>query len=194
MDAIREQFENPVVVGIVGFVVGVFIGLVVLGWWLFPVQWTDASPADLRPDAQVDYLRMAIDSYTLNKDADLAMQRWNELGDQGPEILGQIQGNPGNQSMEFINGYANVVQSQPAETPTEEEGSNLTLLLVMCLVTVLLAGGLAAYLPTPAGSLVGSGITSSSSTGSYKSNRTHRLCGFRPRNTDVSVYDHLYAG
>ena len=62
MDAIREQFENPVVVGIVGFVVGVFVGLVVLGWWLFPVQWTNASPADLRPDAQVDYLRMAIDS------------------------------------------------------------------------------------------------------------------------------------
>ena len=47
--------------------------------------------------------------------------------------------------MELINAYANVVQTQPAEMPPEEEGSNLTLLLVMCLVTVLLAGGLAAF-------------------------------------------------
>jgi len=145
MDAIREQFENPVVVGIVGFVVGVFIGLVVLGWWLFPVQWTNASPVDLKPNAQVDYLRMAIDSYTLNQDAELAMQRWNELGEKAPEILGQIQGNPGDQSMESINAFASVVQTQPAETPPEDEGFKYTPLLILCLITVLLAGGIALY-------------------------------------------------
>jgi len=76
MDAIREQFENPLVAGIVGFVVGIVIGLVVLGWWLFPVEWTDASPIDLRMDAQVDYMRMAIDSYSLQQNAELAKQRW----------------------------------------------------------------------------------------------------------------------
>ncbi len=137
MDAIREQFENPVVVGIVGFVAGIVIGLVVLGWWLFPVQWTNAGPADMRPDAQVDYLRMAIDSFSVNQDAELAKQRWNELGDKGAETLSQIIAAPGEQSEADINAYAQVVQAQPSDAPpAEEEGSsNLTLLLVMCLVT-----------------------------------------------------------
>ena len=51
MDDIREQVNRPLWVGIISFVVGLLIGLVVLGWWLWPVQWTDAGPSDLRPDA-----------------------------------------------------------------------------------------------------------------------------------------------
>jgi hypothetical protein len=147
MDAIREQLERPLVAGIVGLVVGIIIGLVVLGWWLFPVQWTDASAGDLREDAMVDYARMAIDSYTLNVNADLAKQRFNELGDNGPAALAQVQENPGEQRPEDIQTFASVVEVQPPEDmPVEEEGgSNLTLLLVMCLVTVVLAGALAAY-------------------------------------------------
>ncbi len=147
MDTIREQFENPVVAGIVGFVAGIVIGLVVLGWWLFPVQWTNAGPADMRPDVQVDYLRMAIDSYTLHENAADAQRRWDELGEKGPEILAQIQADPGEQGFENVTSFAQAVQPQPSDgTPVEEEdGSNLTLLLVMCLVTVLLAGALAAY-------------------------------------------------
>lgn len=148
MDAIREQFEKPLVAGIVGLVVGIFIGLVLLGWWLFPVQWTDASPADLREDSRVDYTRMAIDSYTLNQNADLAQMRYDELGEKGPETLQYVQENPGEQRPEDIQTYGNVVQAEvPSEVPPAEEegGSNLTLLLVMCLVTVVLAGALAAY-------------------------------------------------
>ena len=80
MDDIREQVNRPLWVGIISFIVGLFIGLVVLGWWLWPVQWTDAGPNDLRPDAQETYLRMAIDSYTLNQDAAVAQQRIAEVG------------------------------------------------------------------------------------------------------------------
>jgi hypothetical protein len=147
MDAIREQFENPLVAGIVGFVVGIIIGLVVLGWWLFPVEWTDASPSDLRLDAQVDYMRMAIDSYTLHQNAELAKQHWNALGEKAPDALAAVQAEPGEQKQEEINAFAEVVQVAPGEEPEPAEGggSNLTLLLVMCLVTVVLAGALAAY-------------------------------------------------
>jgi len=147
MDAIREQFEKPLVAGIVGLVVGIFIGLVILGWWLFPVQWTNASPADLREDSRVDYTRMAIDSYTLNQNAELAQNRWNELGETGPDALKKVQEDPGEQRQEDVQSFAAVVQvEEPVEVPPEEDGgSNLTLLLVMCLVTVLLAGALAAY-------------------------------------------------
>ncbi len=33
------------------------------------MQWTDATPAFLRQDIKADYLRMTLDSYTVNKDA-----------------------------------------------------------------------------------------------------------------------------
>ena len=147
MDAIREQLEKPLVAGVVGLVVGIVFGLVVLGWWLFPVQWTNASPADLREDARVDYTRMAVDSYTLNVNAELAKNRWNELGDKGQDALAVVQASPGEQRPEDIQAFSDIVEVQaPEEMPVEEEGgSNLTLLLVMCLVTVVLAGALAAY-------------------------------------------------
>ena len=94
MDDIREQLNRPLWVGIISFVVGLLIGLVVLGWWLWPVQWTDAAPSDLRPEYQETYLRMAIDSYTLNQDAAIAQQRITEVGDNSAEILANIAADP----------------------------------------------------------------------------------------------------
>ena len=32
---------------LIAFLVGLAVGLIVLGWWLWPVQWTDAKPASL---------------------------------------------------------------------------------------------------------------------------------------------------
>ncbi len=149
MDAIREQFKNPVVAGIAAFIVGLFIGLVILGWWLWPVKWIDAAAANLRPDAREDYLRMSIDSYALTQDAAAAQRRYGELGEYGAALLDQVEGNPDYQEPGWIMSYKNAVTAQsptaPGETPPKEGGSNVTLLLVMCLVTVVLAGILAAY-------------------------------------------------
>ena len=44
MDKIKEFFKNPMYVGVIALVVGIVIGLVGLGWGLWPVQWTDAAP------------------------------------------------------------------------------------------------------------------------------------------------------
>jgi hypothetical protein len=149
MDAIREQFEKPVVVGAVFFVIGLLIGLVVLGWWLLPVQWTNGSPADLRADAQEDYLRMSIDSYTLTQDGETAKARYAELGEGGPAVLAQVQTNPTYQDPAWIQGYAHAIEAQAPEVSEDQAeeggGANVTLLLIMCLVTVVLAGALAAY-------------------------------------------------
>lgn len=149
MDEIREQFKTPVVAGVAAFIVGLLIGLIVLGWWIWPVQWTDAGPADLRPDARVDYLRMAIDSYALTQDAENAQRRYAELGEYGPDLLSQVEANPDYQEPGWITSYKSVVTAQsptaPEETPSEGGGTSVTLLLVMCLITVVLAGALAAY-------------------------------------------------
>lgn len=174
MDAVREQVNKPWVVGAVAFVVGLLIGLVVLGWWLWPVQWSDAGPSDLRPEFQEIYLRMAIDSYTLHKDAAEAQQRIQEVGPNAQQILTDIQADPQKQDPQSIQafmlfaggepvppaspqaatpGATGAVTSAvatpgatPGETPEAAGTTSLArrLLPWMCLITLLLAGALVA--------------------------------------------------
>jgi hypothetical protein len=63
MNKILDYLKKPVGIGIAGFVIGMIFGLVVLGWGIWPVVWTDAAPENLHPDYQAVYLRMAIESY-----------------------------------------------------------------------------------------------------------------------------------
>jgi len=146
MDELREQLNKPLVVGIASFIIGVFIGLVVLGWWLWPVQWTDAAPEHLRMEYQEIYLRMAVDSYTLDPDPVAAQQRINEVGEDAPDLLAEIQANPGNQDTDSIGVFVAIAAGEqvgeaplePVE-PAEEEGGGLsTLLVVFCVVGVIL--------------------------------------------------------
>jgi hypothetical protein len=151
MDDIREQLNRPLWVGIISFIVGLLIGLVVLGWWLWPVQWTDAGPSDLRPEYQEIYLRMAIDSYTLNQDAAFAQQRIAEVGENSTEILANIVANPGTQDPDSIQAFILFAGAEPVEEatppPEEEEGETSLArrwLPWLCLITLLLAGALVA--------------------------------------------------
>ncbi len=66
---------GPTVTYLLVFVVGLLIGLVVLGWVVFPVRWTQALPADLRSDYRDEYLRLVADSYALTGDLDAAVRR-----------------------------------------------------------------------------------------------------------------------
>ncbi len=109
MDAIREQLKKPLVIGIVAFVVGIIFGLVILGWWLWPVKYYDAAPGNLRADLQEDYMRMAIDSYAQTGDFLKAKQRWDEMGKGAPDILNKLQANPGLAKPETIAAFRNVV-------------------------------------------------------------------------------------
>jgi len=57
------------------FAVGLLIGLVVLGWYVFPVQWTNAGPGDLAGGYREDYLAMVAESFARNGNAELARMR-----------------------------------------------------------------------------------------------------------------------
>lgn len=77
------------------FVAGVLIGLVVLGWWLLPVQWTNADPSDLRPAEKETYVQMIADSYSVTGDVGVARGRLAVLkGPQGKDtyLTGLIDG------------------------------------------------------------------------------------------------------
>ncbi len=150
MDAVREQANKPLWVGIISFVVGLFIGLVILGWWLWPVQWTDAGPSDLRSEFQETYLRMAIDSYTLNQDATQAQQRITDVGENADGILIVIKDDPRTQDEASIQAFLIFAGVEAAEgpAPVPEESPSLARrwLPGLCLLTLLLAGALVAVI------------------------------------------------
>jgi len=90
MDKIKEFFRKPISFAVLGLVVGLIIGLVGLGWGLWPLKWTDAAPADLQEDYQRDYLCMTIDSFSRNPDADLLAIRWIGLGEDAQSVLDSL--------------------------------------------------------------------------------------------------------
>src|SRR5512139_3622933 len=50
---------------LIAFLVGVAVGLIVLGWWLWPVQWTQAKPSSLSSQYQQAYLNNSANSYAV---------------------------------------------------------------------------------------------------------------------------------
>jgi hypothetical protein len=152
MDTVREQLKKPLVTGIVGLVIGLILGWFVIGWGLWPVQWTDAAPQHLRQDVKEDYLRMAIDSYTLNKDAIKAKERYDSIGKDGLEILKKLVGEP--QTLPFsaaigIAGQAPQVTGPalggtpvPKSKKTSTSSLIRNVLMVICGAGLLVAAGM----------------------------------------------------
>jgi hypothetical protein len=151
MDAVtaivRNLLKNMRVVLILGVVLGLLLGLII-GWGIWPVKWTDASPEVLRQDLQVDYLRMTIDSYNRNGDANVAMQRWNNLGKAAGQTFGLLQTDPGYLNPTDIQNFGLLVQSvtgTPITTaPAGQEASVLSQLILyasIAIVIILLAIG-----------------------------------------------------
>ncbi|HSB65434.1 MAG TPA: hypothetical protein VLD65_02590 [Anaerolineales bacterium] len=159
MDQIREYLKRPLYVGILALIVGLIIGQTLLGWLLFPVQWTNASPAELHKDYQDMWLRMAIISYGKTGDAATAKIEYDGLGGAGADTLVRVKTSPRGIDPNLISQFAAAVSAnvpqvqtttQPGTTPTSSTGttgkSNLTtLLIVMCVVTLVVAAAIVAY-------------------------------------------------
>jgi hypothetical protein len=105
---------------IIAFFAGLFIGLVVLGWGLWPVTWTGASFETLNSADQQVFLRAAIESYAYNPDETVAQQRYAALGDQKEKILSDILVNPGNLEKEEVEKFADAIKVSPAPLTTTE--------------------------------------------------------------------------
>jgi hypothetical protein len=72
-----EFDRRTLIIGtVVGLVLGLLLGMA-LFWGLFPVQWTDAQPYDLAPQARAQYIGLVADSYKLYKDPALAAEYLN---------------------------------------------------------------------------------------------------------------------
>jgi len=158
--------QRAIIVAAVGFfVVGLLIGWLAIGWWLWPVKWYDADPIDLRESARRDYVAMVADSYAVTRDLQMARQRlagWPDdevsrtLADLNAGYTKQGRGAEAQRIKDLTNSLgvkpaqgtpAAAVISTPAAAPTTapETKSTLSTILAVCgiLVAVLLviAGG-----------------------------------------------------
>lgn len=152
MDENKKSGLGVWVSGIIGFLLGLVIGLVVLGWWLWPVEWTNGTPEILGGRYQQDFLRAAIDSYAYQPDDELAQQRFQALGASGPSTLAAIAADPGAQSIEAIEGFAAAVgasaaletvpEAPAAPKPPAARPLNQTLIIGLGLIALLVVAAL----------------------------------------------------
>ena len=159
MDQIREYLKRPLIIGILAFIVGLFLGWMILGWLVAPVQWTNASPAELHPGYQDIWMRMAIISYGKTGDAANAKLEYDYLGNASADTLARVKADPRGIDPNLIAQFAaavsaNIPQVQPTTKPgttptsstaTTGKGNLTTLVIVMCVVTLVVAAAIVAY-------------------------------------------------
>jgi hypothetical protein len=139
----KNYMQDRRVMLILGVVLGLLLGLII-GWGIWPVQYSDATPDALRTDLQQDYLRMTIDSYYRNGNTNLAMERYNNLGEYAASTYSYLLTDPGYLSPADVQGFGQMVQTvtgQPIAVPppgTEESSGTGSQLLIFAAVAVLL--------------------------------------------------------
>jgi hypothetical protein len=155
MNNLRGKMNQPVLIGVVAFVVGLLIGWLGIGWGIWPVEWTDAPVNLLRPDIQEDIMMWAINSYDDNPDPALAQKLVSDLGEaRAREIFVKVQETyKGKLNPDGLKAFGDLLQAVPGETtpgaetpPAQTGGLNLTIVFgVMCVLTLVI-GAILAYL------------------------------------------------
>ncbi len=131
--ALYDEFiKRPLWTAIAGFILGLIIGLPVLGWGLWPVKWKDADASFLRQDLKDQYLCMVVDSFKVNKDANLAAARIDSMGvdiKTSPFLFDNLAAGGCNYAASdkvVMNLKAALLEGEPAVAETEEMTTETT--------------------------------------------------------------------
>lgn len=136
---------KEIVIGLVSLLIGLFIG-----WGT--KEFKDATPFYLRPDLREDYIRMAIDSFSVNKSAALAADRWLGLGNTAQPAYEAVQKNSGYLPADLIQQFGQAVTDEitlrggvPATEARSPLGIVFSILGVLVLLGVVGAAGFYLY-------------------------------------------------
>jgi hypothetical protein len=137
LDYVKSHLLPIVVAVAVGLALGV-----PLGW--ATVRVVNTTPEVMRADLQEDYLRMAIDSFRVNRDPNLAVRRWDDLGPAAAPMFVKVQEDPKGMDPAVIVAYGQVIQvvkGQNLAGPTQQGASggfpSRTLLLAGAVIVLL---------------------------------------------------------
>lgn len=157
MSSALDVVKKQIILILLALAIGVAVGLP-LGW--ATVRVVNTTPAVMREDLQEDYLRMAVDSFRVNRDPNLAVRRWDALGPAAATMFVRIQKEPAGIDPVVIVAFGEVIQAvkgtaaeapataaptevgPTATTPGVPSGRNLVIGSVVALVLVGAASGL----------------------------------------------------
>lgn len=151
MSSLPGLLKKPIILTVLAALVGVAVG-VPLGW--ATVRVVNTTPAVMRADLQEDYLRMAIDSFRVNRDPNLAVRRWDSLGPAAAPLFVKIQKDPQGIDPVVIIAYGQVIQAVKGSNPASAQAattpaagpSGTTVLLGAVLVLLLVGAAIAFFL------------------------------------------------
>ncbi len=147
------QQRKILAVAIGASIVGLVVGLAI-GWWFWPVQWTNAPPAQLRSDFRQTYVLLVAEDYAQTGDLDTARERlglqfWDE-GELSRELQQAEQAHHGQAALAIRRLSSNLEAAPaPPEAPSETVAARLQPVAMVCgvglLVIALVGGGLYLY-------------------------------------------------
>ena len=143
MTSLLALLKRPIVVAVLGAILGLIVGIP-LGW--ATVKVVNTTPAVMRPDLQEDYLRMSIEAFQVDRNPNLAVQRWDALGPAAADLFTKVQQKPEGINPAVIQAYGQVIQAvkgggQATEAPAGLGGGTIVLIAILVLLVV---GGAAA--------------------------------------------------
>ncbi len=155
MDVIPQfvRQRSVLAAAIIGAVVGLAVGLAV-GWWVWPVEWTNATPAQLRSDFQEAYVLSVAEDYAETGNLETARDRlgvqfWEE--EELARVLQEVeQAHDGQQAL-AVRRLSRDLETVPAAPVAQPEGmaARLQPVALVCgvglLVVALVGGGLYLY-------------------------------------------------
>ncbi len=135
---------------LIALLVGLAVGLIVLGWWIWPVQWGDAKPSSLSPQYQQTYLNasanslyagMSIQDVSTNLGEGWSLDKVNNLLDQ--MIAQNYAGNKANLA-NLKAGLNHLGAVGPVGASTNQPGLSPAVAVVLAFIVLVLAiiGGL----------------------------------------------------
>ena len=120
MDNVKEMITRKSFAVGAALIAGIALG-VLYAWVIQPVQLVDADISQLREDLRVDYLRMVIGSYATDSDAEVAIQRYESLGENKDATLSEVGESPGEVGPSDLQKFqALVAVESPSEAPLAE--------------------------------------------------------------------------
>ncbi len=147
MASLLDLLKRPLVLAVLACILGIIIGIPI-GWGT--VRVVNTTPAVMRADLQEDYLRMAIESFQVDRDPNAAVKRWDALGPAAAPLFVKIQEQPGTINPKVIAAYGQLIQAVKAssgetETPPAAGISIGTILWILVGVLVLVVVAVGAF-------------------------------------------------
>ena len=149
MEAIRQfvQQHETLAALIGGVVLGLLLGLAI-GWWWWPVEWTNCTPANLRSDFQSDYVLWVAEQYATSGDLEwarskLGVEYWKD--GQLAETLKQLAQDGGQEAVRLL-ALAQALETAPEPTQEQSLWERLRPVAMVCgvaLLVVAFVGGAA---------------------------------------------------